>query len=251
MDVCGDDPAFEAYWGDKNETTYQTIQRCYEGFTDRIYKPARLEYDTNDVLVEGFVVSSFELRVTPPGPEKLWKKKSKLSMEVLNLACHYYEPELDGELAIFGCEVESLRGDEKDRKDDFEELYGEQEFNRGVEEDEDSALIGFKSVNSQLALDRLLLENANTQKRKSIDEDEKLSEADAQEEDKSLFLSDTIIVYIHTNTANSLQAQEILPLCKRLNTGMVCYDLRGHGKSCGQGIVRRGVATWGGCKSAS
>jgi len=60
----------------------------------------------------------------------------------------------------------------------------------------------------------------------------------SSEESLDTALEDTIVVYMHTNAANLAQAKEVLPLCRRLSCSLLCYDLRGHGRSEGsEGIA--------------
>lgn len=48
--------------------------------------------------------------------------------------------------------------------------------------------------------------------------------------------SSRIVIFLHTNMRNLLQGLEILPLCSDLQASLLCFDLRGCGKSDGQGL---------------
>ena len=163
------------------------------------------------------------------GPEKEWKKQQKKGGithkgEPLKLTCHYFEPELEGEYAIFGNEVDSVCSDEGEgegRKhggmsDEEKELFK----NQSDDDEEDDPGIGLKSVSSVAAL-AALIEEADRQADREKERGASREKADREEEpdqdqddEADMFLEDCIVVYLHTNTANSMQAKEILPLCR-------------------------------------
>ena len=64
-----------------------------------------------------------------------------------------------------------------------------------------------------------------------------LKEATSEEEAEVFTTDELIVIYMHTNTSSMIDAKEVLPLCEALNASLVCYDLRGHGKSEGKSLA--------------
>lgn len=67
---------------------------------------------------------------------------------------------------------------------------------------------------------------------------EKEDEGDEEEEEEKTFdRNEIIIIYMHTNTTCCADALEVLPVAASLNACLVAYDLRGHGRSDGDGMA--------------
>ena len=82
-----------------------------------------------------------------------------------------------------------------------------------------------------------------TDKEGAQDKEEKQGEGEGEgveEEDgeqQKFERNEIVVVYMHTNTSCLADAIEVLPVCAALNACMVAYDLRGHGRSDGEGMV--------------
>lgn len=73
---------------------------------------------------------------------------------------------------------------------------------------------------------------------KQLEETIGLKRVQSEEDlDETCQFKDTIVVYMHTNACNLTFAKEVLPLCKKLGASLLSYDLRGHGKSSGDGLA--------------
>lgn len=102
------------------------------------------------------------------------------------------------------------------------------EKERGGEEDTEAALCGFRDSEGGA------LKEAAGEKEPVLKAE---CEEEYQKEEKVFARNELIVVYVHTNTACMIDAKEILPVCDALNASLICYDLRGHGKSDGIGLV--------------
>lgn len=69
---------------------------------------------------------------------------------------------------------------------------------------------------------------------KEVEEDGNGGDEDGEREFER---NEIVVVYMHTNTSCLADAMEVIPVCDALNACIVAYDLRGHGRSDGDGMV--------------
>jgi pimeloyl-ACP methyl ester carboxylesterase len=173
MEICSQDveleTTFRNWLGPKNESTYDLCKRLYNGLTDRVCRPPRKVFLSEEYDKTGWFATHFNLRTSLN----------------LNLACIYYEKKIEG------------GGEDTDDECCFKDCEGEALEAAGEEEGEE----GEKGKEKVFAADEL------------------------------------IVIYMHTNTSCMIEAKEVLPVCNALNASLVCYDLRGHGKSEGGGLA--------------
>ena len=90
----------------------------------------------------------------------------------------------------------------------------------------------------QLEMENTIFKNSEVDSVDSGDGEDSTTSGQRDSEDSlDTALHDTLVLYLHTNCTNLVMAKEILPVCKALNASMLAYDLRGHGKSSGDGLA--------------